>query len=92
MMGMRMMMAGTASTKSHTTTNSAVRGRRGTREPAAVVFRSWRRVGVPRTGVPATGDAFCAARACAAGAIAASRPDAQPSLTAAAELEEILAR
>jgi sugar/nucleoside kinase (ribokinase family) len=40
MMGMRMMMTGTASTKSPTTTNSAVRGGRGTREPAAVVFRS----------------------------------------------------
>ena len=33
-------MTGTASTKSPTTTNSAVRGGRGTREPAAVVFRS----------------------------------------------------
>jgi len=32
------------------------------------------------------------ARACAAGAIAASRPDAQPSLPTAAELEELLAR
>jgi len=56
----------------------------------------------------AAGDAFCAAlfvgwlearpleealrRACAAGAIAASRPGAQPSLPAAAEIEEILAR
>ena len=33
-------MTGTAFTKSPTTTNSAVRGGRGTREPAAVVLRS----------------------------------------------------
>ena len=72
-------MAGTASTKSHTTTNRAVRGGRGTREPAAV-------------DGTAVGDAFCAARACAAGALAASRPGVQPSLPTAAELGVILAR
>jgi fructose-1-phosphate kinase PfkB-like protein len=61
-----------------------------------------------RTAVPSAGDAFGAAlvvsllqgrergealvHARAAGAIAGSRPGAQPSLSTAAELEEIMAR